>query len=37
MTPASMVMYQVQNEGAAITAFDISSTCQSMGFADSGG
>ena len=37
MTPASMVMYQVNTEGAMITSFDISETYNCITFGDSGG
>ncbi len=37
MTPASMVMYQVNTEGMMVSAFDISDTHQCMTFGDTGG
>jgi hypothetical protein len=37
LTPASMIMYQVLTEGAAITAFDLGASHQAIGFGDSGG
>ena len=37
LTPESMIMYQVLTEGAAITAFDLGSSHQVIGFGDSGG
>ena len=37
MTPASMVMYQVNTEGGLIATFDISETHSCMTFGDSGG
>ena len=36
-TPSNMMMYNIQTEGAVITAFDVSSTYQAISFADSGG
>ena len=37
MTPSSMLMYQVQTEGALVLSFDISSSCQALAFGDAGG
>ena len=37
MTPESMVLYQVENHGAPVMAFDRSSTCDAMAFGDSAG
>ena len=37
MTPESMVLYQVENHGAPIMSFDLSTTCDAMAFGDSTG
>ena len=37
MTPGSMLMYQVQTDGAPITSFDLSTSYQAMAFGDASG
>ena len=37
LTPSSMVMYQVQTEGALVSSFDISPSNQVLAFGDNGG